>query len=149
MTKLEQALLGVTRLCFDTAPIIYFVEHHQAYLNIMREVLHHIDTGTMFGYSSVITLTEVLVQPKKMGNAALENRYGQVLRQSRNFELISINESVAEFAADLRARYAIRTPDALQIATALSVGCQAFLTNDKQLRSIAELKMLVLDDLLP
>jgi predicted nucleic acid-binding protein len=49
---------------------------------------------------------------------------------------------------DLRARYPVRTPDALQIAAALSNGCQAFLTNDKRLKPVSELKILVLDDIL-
>jgi predicted nucleic acid-binding protein len=55
--------------------------------------------------------------------------------------------TIAEQSADLRARYNLRTPDALQIAATLSVGCQAFLTNDKKLSNVTELQVIVLDDL--
>jgi predicted nucleic acid-binding protein len=54
---------------------------------------------------------------------------------------------VAERAADLRARYNVRTPDAIQLATALEAGCDAFLTNDLALRRVAELRVLVLGTL--
>jgi predicted nucleic acid-binding protein len=47
----------------------------------------------------------------------------------------------------LRAGYNLRTPDALQIATAVELNCQAFLTNDKQLQPVAELRVLILDEL--
>jgi hypothetical protein len=43
---------------------------------------------------------------------------------------------VAERAAELRARYNLRTPDALQVATALVRRCEAFLTNDARLKRV-------------
>jgi len=49
---------------------------------------------------------------------------------------------------DLRARYSLRTPDALQLAAALSVGCEAFLTNDHDLERVTDLRVRVLDNLL-
>jgi predicted nucleic acid-binding protein len=39
--------------------------------------------------------------------------------------------------------------DAVQIAAALDTGADAFLTNDKKLAGIKEIKMLVLSDYLP
>jgi predicted nucleic acid-binding protein len=47
----------------------------------------------------------------------------------------------------LRAHYNLRTPDALQVATALEFGCQAFLTNDEQLQRVTDLRVLVLKEL--
>lgn len=147
MRKLDEALAGITTLGFDTSPLIYFVERHPAYVDMMREVLRRVDTGAITGYSSVVTLTEVLTQPKRVGNVTVENEYRDLLLHSRNFELVSISVFIAEQAADLRARYRLRTPDALQIAAALTTGCQAFLTNDPPLKRVTELRILVLDDL--
>jgi predicted nucleic acid-binding protein len=69
-------------------------------------------------------LTELLVHPKLRQATTLEQHYRELLQNSRNFELLPIDVTIAEQAADLRARYHLRTPDALQIATALpaSVG---------------------------
>lgn len=146
MTTLDEALTDITLLGLDSAPLIYFVERHPIYLPLMREIIGRIDTGLILGYSSIITVTEVLVQPKKLGDSEIEREYRDLLYHSRHFELLSITRSIAEQAADLRSRYPIRTPDALQIATALSAGCQAFLTNDKRLKSVTDLDILVLDD---
>lgn len=51
--------------------------------------------------------------------------------------------------AEVRARYRIRTPDALQIATALEKGAGVFLTNDADLPPKADgLQVIVLRDFL-
>ncbi len=41
------------------------------------------------------------------------------------------------------------TPDAIQMAAALVYGCEAFRTNDRDLRRVDELRVLLLDDLKP
>ncbi|NOT55363.1 MAG: PIN domain-containing protein [Deltaproteobacteria bacterium] len=147
MSKIDDVLVGVTALGFDTAPLIYFVERHPTYVDIVREFVQRVDTGAVLGYSSMVTLTEVLTQPKQKGNTTVEQEYRDLLLQSRNFKLLPIDSTIAERAADLRARYRFRTPDALQIAAALASGCQAFLTNDPPLKRAVELRVIVLDDL--
>ena len=89
----------------------------------------------------------VLVQPLRQGNAKLQQEYSELLLHSANFETMPIDADTAKRAATLRAVYNLRTPDALQIATALEFNCQAFLTNDKQLQRVTELRVLVLDEL--
>jgi predicted nucleic acid-binding protein len=145
--KLDAALTGVTKLGIDTSPFIYFVERHPTYVDLVREIVRRVDTGTFVGYSSVVTLTEVLTQPKRLGNIPVESEYRQLLLHSRNFALVPIDITLADRAADLRARYQLRTPDAFQIAAALGAGCEAFLTNDAVLEHVAELRVLVLDKL--
>ena len=58
-----------------------------------------------------------------------------------------LSQEIAEEAARLRASYNIRTPDSIQMATAISVGASFFLTNDTRLPSLPNLKTLVLDEL--
>lgn len=147
MTKLDDTLLGVTRLGFDTTPLIYFVERNQKYVDLVREIVRRVDVGQILGFSSTVALTEVLTKPKKVGDIKTENEYRDLLLHSRSFRLIQIDSAVAERAADLRARYNLRTPDALQIAAALETGCQAFLTNDIPLKRVTELRVLILDEL--
>jgi predicted nucleic acid-binding protein len=104
MTKLNDALTGVTKLGFDTAPLIYFVERNSRYVDLVREVVRRVDTGQISGYSSMVALTEVLTKPKKVGDTKTENEYRDLLLNSRNFRLILIDSTVGERAADLRAR---------------------------------------------
>jgi predicted nucleic acid-binding protein len=146
VTTAEAAFAKTAALGIDTAPFIYFVERHPVYLTVIRDIFRRIDQGFMRGCASVITLTEVLVQPKRCGKIALEKEYCDLLLRSRNFDLIPIDAEVAELAAELRGRHNLRTPDALQIAASLSAGCETFLTNDKQLKRVDELTVLTLDD---
>ena len=145
--RLDEALQGILRLGIDTAPFIYFVERHPDYLGLMREIIRRIDAGEIEAVSSVVTLTEVLTHPLRFKNVSLAQRYRDVLYRSRNFRLLPIDAAIAEVAANLRARYNLRTPDALQLATAIRAGCDAFLTNDATLKKVTELKVLVLSEL--
>ena len=147
MTKLNAAMTGVTKLGFDTAPLIYFVERNPKYVDLVREVVRRVDSGQITGFSSMIALTEVLTKPKKVGDTETESEYRDLLLHSRSFKLIAIDSAVAERAADLRARFNLRTPDALQISAALETGCQAFLTNDIKLKRVTDLRVLILDEL--
>jgi len=145
--KLDQAVVDISRLGIDTAPLIYFVERHAGYVDIMRKILSLVDSGQFTGYSSVITLTEVLVLPKRAKNIDLENKYRNLLLHSRNYQITSIDSTVAELAASLRAEHNLRTPDALQVASAIQSGCQAFLTNDKSIKRLQDIQILILDEL--
>jgi len=146
--KVREALIGVTLLGIDTAPFIYFIEQHPTYLSLMREILQLVDSGTILACSSVITLTELLTMPLRSGNFSLADEYRRLLYYSRNFRLIPISVTIAERAALIRAQYNLRTPDAIQIATALHCECDTFLTNDVKLKRLTELRVLVLDELL-
>ena len=77
----------------------------------------------------------------------MHKNYRDILVNSDAHTLVSITVPIAESAADLRVRFNLRTPDALHVATAISAGCDAMLTNDAQLKRVQELPILVLDEL--
>lgn len=145
--KLQDALTGVARLGLDTAPLIYLIEDHPRYAPIVLEVSRKISIGEILAVTSVITLGEVLVQPFAVGNLELRRRYRDILLNSVGVRTCSISAEVPERAAELRARFGMRLPDALQVAVAIDQGCEAFLTNDRRLGRVNDLHVLVLDDL--
>ncbi len=146
-TKLDDALQGVSRLGLDTAPIIYFIESNPQYDALLTEIFRRISNGVVEGLCSVITLTEVLVRPLRQADQQLAQDYTELLLHSSHFSTIPIDPAIAYAGADLRARYNLRTPDALQTAAAMEQGCQAFLTSDTGLRRVTEIRVLVLDDM--
>ncbi len=148
LTALDEALSGVKRLAIDTAPIIYFIEENPKYLPLVEEVFEKIEAGSITGITSAITLTEVLTHPLRLGNDELRKTYFELLLGARNFATLPIEIGMADTAAELRARYGFRTPDALQLACGIAAGCDAFLTNDQALRRVTEISVLVLDELL-
>jgi predicted nucleic acid-binding protein len=132
----------------DTAPLIYYIEEHPRYVEVVQVLIELLDQGGLQAYSSVITLTEVLSLPKQLGQTELQDQYKHLLLHGRNFTLVPIDTDIAEHAAELRARFGLRTPDALQIASVLSVDCTVLVTNDRKLRTVTDLEILVLDALL-
>jgi len=142
-----EPLREVRRLGFDTAPMIYFVEAHPEYDAQITPIFERIEQGELEGITSVITLLEVLVQPIRLNRIDLASRYRQLLLESERFSVLPITVEIAELAADPRARYNLRTPDALQVATALAHRCEAFLTNDARLKRVAEIRVLTLEEL--
>lgn len=53
---------------------------------------------------------------------------------------------IADKAADLRARYNLTLTDAFQLAIAIQAECDAFLTNDSDLKRVKEIPVLVLSE---
>ena len=65
-----------------------------------------------------------------------------------NITISSLTKDVSKYAAQIRAKYSgIKSMDALQLASAIVSGCDLFLTNDKQLRQVEEIPVLLVDDL--
>ena len=58
--------------------------------------------------------------------------------------LAEVSPAVVERATALRARYNLKTPDALHYATAVEVGATAFLTGDRALSRCSEVPVEVL-----
>lgn len=93
--------------------------------------------------TSSLTLLEVLVVAYRAGNLALAARYEAYLSQSRGVRMVEIGRPQLRMAAQLRALHpSIRTPDALQVAAALSAGCSGFVTNDRDLPTVSGLEVL-------
>ena len=58
--------------------------------------------------------------------------------------LVDLSSSVVERATDLRARYSLKTPDALHLATAIELHADVFLTGDQTLARCADVAVEVL-----
>ena len=145
--KLQSALRGIQQLAFDTAPLIYFIEKHPNYFDRMLLIMRYIDQGLISGVSATLALTEVLVQPVRAGDTTLAKQYEVILMNSNDFRLEPLTNAIARSAADLRARYNLKTPDAIHVATAIDAGCDAFLTNDSGIKRVTEITVLILDEL--
>jgi predicted nucleic acid-binding protein len=131
----------------DTAPLIYFIEENPTYLETVRPLFDAVERGELIAITSVVTLLEVLIQPLRRGDEKLAQQYRDILLNAEGLTTVMVSQDIAERAALLRATYNIRTPDAIQMATAIHSGASAFLTNDARLPSLPELKALVLDGL--
>ena len=132
----------------DTAPLIYYIEDNYLYSRVL-DIFFELNLKMAVQLTtSTITLLEVLVIPMKTNNSVLAERYKSLLCQSDTFKIWDIDVEIAVKAAGLRAKYRLKTPDAIQIATALCRFADYFLTNDKQLKIVSEINVLILDELI-
>jgi predicted nucleic acid-binding protein len=54
-------------------------------------------------------------------------------------EIIPLDSAVFDRAADIRATYRFKTPDAIHLAAAVEHGCDVFVTNDHRLNSFSDI----------
>ena len=127
--------------------MIYFIEAHTTYQPVLKRIFSLNEKGGISLFASTITLLEVLVKPLREGKTQLAAQYRAILLQASHLELVETSVAVAEKAASLRAAYNLRTPDAIQLATAIEAGADFFLTNDKQLKAVKEIPVLTLPEL--
>ena len=131
----------------DTAPLIYFVEENPAYLEIVDAFFEALARGEFRVVTSIVTLVEVLVYPLRAGNTELAQQYRDILFNQENLVTVLVSPEIAELASQLRAVHNLRTPDAIQIATAIQEEASFFFTNDGRLSPLPNLDILVLDEL--
>ena len=143
----EDALKGVTRLFFDTAPVVYYFEQTSPYTEKITKIFDALGQKLFIGVFSPVTLAECLVFPVRQNDLALQKLYYDLIAASYDSPFFETSRTIAKEAARFRAVYNLSLTDAIQIATAIEAGCDAFLTNDKALRRVTEINTLVLEDL--
>nr|WP_202895846.1 PIN domain-containing protein [Iningainema tapete] len=131
----------------DTAPVVYFVEQHPHYFAVVTQVFERLGDSSLIAVASPVTLAECLVRPYSLGQTELQQYFIELITNNDTIEYVPItNQSIALKAAQIRAKYNMKLPDAFQIAVAQAARCEAFLTNDTILKRVTELRVLVLDD---
>ncbi len=131
----------------DTSLFIYLIEENNKYSEVINEFFSKNSNGYFKINTSVITLLEVLVLPYKLGREDLAQEYESILNNSVNIKLVEIDHDIAKLSAKLRAKYNLRTPDSLQIASSIYSDSDYFITNDKRLKIVKDIKILLIEDL--
>jgi predicted nucleic acid-binding protein len=130
----------------DTAPFIYLLESHPQFADRFVGLFEASARGHLLIALSTITLAEVLAGPFKAGQTALAKRYEKALLRYR---VVDVSAPIAALAAQLRAQYRLRLPDALQLATALDIGAAALVTHDRDFSQVSGLGILTGDAAAP
>ena len=136
------------KVALDTMIFIYAFEEHSAYLPLVKPFFREVERGKIMTVTSTITLAECLVHPFRAKAMGLAARYKTLFRDFPHLSVIPVTEEIAERAAWLRAQYQIKTPDAIQLATALISASQFLLTNDEDLPRVEGIQVLILDHFL-
>jgi len=131
----------------DANSAIYSVEKIEPYNSLLLSMWQGAQAGDFRIVSSELLLLETLVKPLRTADAVLEASFRALLLSSHELRLIPITISILDSAAHLRAATGLKTPDAIHAATALAVGCDLFVTNDRDLTRVPGLAIALLDDI--
>jgi predicted nucleic acid-binding protein len=145
--NITHLLPTITRLFLDTAPIIYYVEKNPQFFSVVKPFFDQIDSGSIVAVTSPITLAESLIVPIRLGQTKLSQDYQTLIRHGYNTQFVTITDIIGLTTAQLRVKYNLTLPDALQLAVAIESNCDTFLTNDLRLKRVSELQVVVLKDL--
>ncbi|CBE69419.1 MAG: type II toxin-antitoxin system VapC family toxin [Candidatus Methylomirabilis oxygeniifera] len=128
----------------DSNLLIYLIEEHPEYHRLTEKVFGSIEAGRNTGVCSTLSLLEVLVQPYRESNDELVDQFYALLTTYPHIRWIDLSIGIADLGAQLRAKYQLKTPDAILAATSIEAGATGFIGNDSQLKRISELDILIL-----
>jgi predicted nucleic acid-binding protein len=133
---------------FDTATFIYVFENKLPYKELLAPVFLAVDAGTIHAVSSLITVVEVLSKPYKFQQWNLIKIYREIFGRLSKITVLPLTLETADLAAQFRGKHNLKTPDAIQWATATLHNVDYFLTNDKEFKVLNDDRVLIVDEYL-
>ncbi|MDO9541767.1 MAG: PIN domain-containing protein [Kiritimatiellia bacterium] len=146
--KLPSLLHGGHDVVLDTMIFIYLFEDDQKYGRCCEWLLQQAADGAFTGVITPVTAAELLVKPLQSKRTALADHYRDALRGLPNIRLVDISPEAGFMAGALRAKYNLPLPDMIQAATAIEINSTALISNDKAMKRIKEVNVILLDSLI-
>jgi predicted nucleic acid-binding protein len=117
----------------DTSTLIAFHSSKEPAHDLAKHLFNRIqrDDDSLTGHYSVISATELLVRPIRVGPSEFAFMH-TFLRNYPHLRVLPVDLDVATEAATLRAIKNLKTPDAIIIASGLLSGCEVIVTNDEE-----------------
>lgn len=145
--RLRSFLRHHRRIALDTSIFIYHLEPNPKYLAYTDIIFSWLEAPDSRAITSTITMTELLVLPYREGDEQRADDFYGLLSTYPNLDWIAPNLEIVELAARIRGLYRLRTPDALQAATAAHSQTTGLITNDAVFERVEGFQTLVLDSL--
>lgn len=118
------------KIYLDASVIIYATETPHLFTQLRPKLIEPLAKGEVTLVTSWLSLAEVLIKPLQTQDMILEKAYRQFLSPAPHFQLLPVDRNIVDQAAQLRAQYGFKLPDAIHIATGMIAGCSHYLTGD-------------------
>ena len=148
LSRLRTFLQRHRRIAVDTSIFIYQLEANPRYVGLTDHVFRWLEAPNRSAVTSTITMAELLVKPYQTSDERKVDEFYGLLSTYPNLDWISPDLAIADRAARIRATLRLRTPDALQAATAVESRATAMITNDAAFGRVSEFETLLVEDLL-
>lgn len=130
-----EQLLRYNRIALDSSIYIHALNNSEE-LPLAAKLLEALPKSKAVAYTSSLTILEVMVYPYRAHQEELIPEHLNFITGNGRITLIDLGRQLAMRVAEIRARYNLKTPDAIQLATAIETDCQVFLTTDKDFQKV-------------
>lgn len=143
-STLDRFLKKHKQVGLDSNILIYFIEGSLAYQKLTKKVFASIESGKNKGICSTLSLLEILVQPYRNKNEELVNQFYGMLTTYPHLTWVDMSLEIADLGAQFRAKYNLKTPDSILLATAVHSQATGFIGNDSKFKKVREIDILIL-----
>jgi len=147
LATVASTLAGHKLVALDTPVWIYHLEGSTIYGRVADAALQAVSDGRVAAVASELVLLELLVAPLRKGAQDAADEIEMTLLHFPHLQLAPVTRGVLVRAAEMRASYGLRTPDAIMVATAVESGATLVITNDDAWKRVEEVEVLLLGDL--
>ena len=144
--KLHPSLPRHQGVVIDTMIWIYLFEDINPYATPAEYLVQAMQEGRFHGVVTPVTIAELIVKPLENGREDIADRYRQVLATAENLSMVPVDYHTGWLAGSMRAKYSMPLPDMFQIAVCLQYDYPLLITNDKLLKKIKEVNVLLLNE---
>jgi predicted nucleic acid-binding protein len=134
-------------VAFDATVFVYLFESTGQLAAAAIAMANAVSARRLTGVVSSVALAEVIVRPIRIGDDTMGERYADAIRSIENRHVVPVTIEIAVEAGFVRGRTSLTLADAIHLAMARQAGASAFVTNDRRLRSMPELAVIQLADL--
>ncbi len=136
------------RVYFDTNIFIYALEYNKEYRPHISSLFTQIQKSDGFIITSELALAECFVRPFQNKDKLSIKHYEDNIKSSNIMSVVTISKNILKIAAENKATYNNKLPDAIHLATALEEECDIFITNDTNIKVPVVMEKLILKKLL-
>ncbi len=117
---------------------IYLFEDDVRFIYKVLPILKRAESGKSALITSIISVAETLSPAKYLVDKITPTKVQRFFRETQGLTVYPVDWDIALEAARLRQKYRfLKTPDALQLGTALVHHAEVFLTNDVKLKKLS------------
>jgi predicted nucleic acid-binding protein len=132
-----------SRLYIDTNIWIYYIEAHPEFVQQVRNFFVSVEAAAGTLVTNEITVAECLYKPSADNNLAAINAYSSLF-DSGEIELIPLDGVLTRQAAMQGGKLGLKLIDAIHYISALSHGCDHFITSDTRFKSGPGMKVVTI-----
>lgn len=125
-------------IALDSMIFIYFFDQNERFVDASERIIRLAEQNKAKIVTSIMSLLESLSPLKYQNDEPTQHTITNFFYLTPNIHIMDTDREISLEAARLRREYKhLRTPDAIQLATAIVSQANIFITNDEKLKTLS------------